>query len=182
MFVCHAVGTAVGKLLTLGGIGIWWIVDIILLVLGELRPADDSNWVPYYWLTAAASSSLPVTLAEWWHWCDTCHVVEDHVMTPEEALADHRPPTWLSIRVCQCAVSTCTSHYQLLLLSLKPNQCVHLWQDEDLRCCQRWMTTVTLLAGTTVVILETGVLVSRRLETRFSKSSQSLLVVFWSKS
>jgi len=43
------VGTAVGKLLTLGGVGIWWIVDIILLVLGELRPADDSNWVPYYW-------------------------------------------------------------------------------------------------------------------------------------
>jgi len=43
-----AVGTAVGKLLTLGGVGIWWIVDIILLVLGELRPADDSNWVPYY--------------------------------------------------------------------------------------------------------------------------------------
>jgi len=42
------VGTAVGKLLTLGGVGIWWIVDIILLVLGELRPADDSNWVPYY--------------------------------------------------------------------------------------------------------------------------------------
>ena len=46
------VGTAVGKLLTLGGVGIWWIVDIILLVLGELRPADDSNWVPYYWLPA----------------------------------------------------------------------------------------------------------------------------------
>lgn len=41
-------GTAVGKLLTVGGVGIWWIVDIILLALGELRPADDSNWVPYY--------------------------------------------------------------------------------------------------------------------------------------
>ena len=41
-------GTAVGKLLTLGGVGIWWIVDIILLVLGELQPADDSSWVPYY--------------------------------------------------------------------------------------------------------------------------------------
>ncbi|KAK2191156.1 hypothetical protein NP493_58g04008 [Ridgeia piscesae] len=41
-------GTAVGKLLTLGGVGIWWIVDIILLALGELQPADDSNWVPYY--------------------------------------------------------------------------------------------------------------------------------------
>lgn len=41
-------GTAVGKLLTLGGIGIWWIIDIILLVTGTLKPADDSNWVPYF--------------------------------------------------------------------------------------------------------------------------------------
>ncbi|KAK2158391.1 hypothetical protein LSH36_171g03013 [Paralvinella palmiformis] len=41
-------GTAVGKLLTLGGFGVWWIVDIIQLVIGSLRPADDSNWMPYY--------------------------------------------------------------------------------------------------------------------------------------
>jgi len=41
-------GTAVGKLLTLGGVGIWWIVDIVLLICGNLKPADDSNWVPYY--------------------------------------------------------------------------------------------------------------------------------------
>ena len=41
-------GTAVGKLLTLGGVGIWWIVDIILLVTGVLRPVDGSNWEPYY--------------------------------------------------------------------------------------------------------------------------------------
>nr|XP_047127948.1 TM2 domain-containing protein 2-like isoform X2 [Hydra vulgaris] len=41
-------GTAVGKLLTLGGLGIWWFVDIILLVIGELQPADNSNWNPYY--------------------------------------------------------------------------------------------------------------------------------------
>ncbi|PIC38349.1 hypothetical protein B9Z55_010389 [Caenorhabditis nigoni] len=39
---------AVGKLMTLGGFGIWWIVDIFLLVLGVLGPADDSNWEPYY--------------------------------------------------------------------------------------------------------------------------------------
>jgi len=42
-------GTAVGKLLTLGGVGVWWIVDIILLILGDLRPADDSNWEPMKW-------------------------------------------------------------------------------------------------------------------------------------
>ena len=42
-------GTAVGKLLTLGGVGMWWIADIILLILGVLRPADDSNWEPMKW-------------------------------------------------------------------------------------------------------------------------------------
>lgn len=41
-------GTAVGKLLTLGGVGIWWIVDVVLLVKGVLIPEDGSNWVPYY--------------------------------------------------------------------------------------------------------------------------------------
>ena len=39
-------GTAVGKLLTLGGVGIWWIVDIVLLVSGGLMPEDGSNWEP----------------------------------------------------------------------------------------------------------------------------------------
>eukprot|EP00112_Aurelia_sp_Birch-Aquarium-sp1_P016240 Seg3666.2 transcript_id=Seg3666.2/GoldUCD/mRNA.D3Y31 product="TM2 domain-containing protein 2" protein_id=Seg3666.2/GoldUCD/D3Y31 len=41
-------GSAVGKLLTLGGLGIWWFVDIILLVLGTLYPEDESNWNQYY--------------------------------------------------------------------------------------------------------------------------------------
>lgn len=40
-------GTAVGKLLTLGGLGIWWIVDIMLLISGDLRPEDNSNWIPF---------------------------------------------------------------------------------------------------------------------------------------
>ncbi|KAL8561502.1 hypothetical protein ACOMHN_011184 [Nucella lapillus] len=41
-------GTAVGKLLTLGGVGIWWLIDIVLLVTGTLKPVDESNWVPYF--------------------------------------------------------------------------------------------------------------------------------------
>ncbi|CAJ0961386.1 unnamed protein product, partial [Mesorhabditis belari] len=39
---------AVGKLMTLGGLGVWWIIDICLLVTGNLMPADESNWEPYY--------------------------------------------------------------------------------------------------------------------------------------
>ena len=46
-FCLGKTGTAVGKLLTLGGVGIWWIVDVVLLVVGILRPEDNSNWVPY---------------------------------------------------------------------------------------------------------------------------------------
>nr|CAG4643627.1 EOG090X0IT6 [Ilyocryptus agilis] len=46
-FCLGQTGTAVGKLLTLGGIGIWWVVDIVLLVSGGLIPEDGSNWVPF---------------------------------------------------------------------------------------------------------------------------------------
>eukprot|EP00794_Sanderia_malayensis_P005724 gene5724-6424_t len=41
-------GSAVGKLLTLGGLGVWWFVDVILLVLGQLKPEDGSNWTQHY--------------------------------------------------------------------------------------------------------------------------------------
>lgn len=46
-FCLGHVGAAVGKLLTLGGAGIWWIIDIVLLITGNLMPEDGSNWLPY---------------------------------------------------------------------------------------------------------------------------------------
>ena len=46
-FCLGQTGTAVGKLLTLGGGGVWWILDVILLVTNQLLPEDGSNWNIY---------------------------------------------------------------------------------------------------------------------------------------
>lgn len=46
-FCLGQTGTAVGKLLSLGGFGIWWIVDIVLLITNGLHPEDNSNWNPF---------------------------------------------------------------------------------------------------------------------------------------
>ncbi|XP_003381803.1 TM2 domain-containing protein 2 [Trichinella spiralis] len=41
-------GIGVGKLMTLGGLGVWWLVDIGLLISGLYLPEDGSSWMPYY--------------------------------------------------------------------------------------------------------------------------------------
>ena len=43
-FCLGQTGTAVAKLLSIGGLGVWWIVDIVLLISNELTPEDHSNW------------------------------------------------------------------------------------------------------------------------------------------
>lgn len=48
-FCLGQTGTAVGKLLTMGGVGAWWIIDVILLITNNLLPEDGSNWNPYVW-------------------------------------------------------------------------------------------------------------------------------------
>lgn len=37
-------GTGIVKLLTLGGLGIWGLIDLIRICAGSLRPADGSEW------------------------------------------------------------------------------------------------------------------------------------------
>ena len=34
------------QLLTVGGFGIWWLIDLIMLVTGDLKPKDGSNYDP----------------------------------------------------------------------------------------------------------------------------------------
>ena len=37
------------KLLSIGGLGFWWMIDTILLIYGVSRPEDGINWDPYFW-------------------------------------------------------------------------------------------------------------------------------------
>lgn len=36
------------KLFTLGCLGVWWVVDVILLMTGNFTPNDDFSWEQYY--------------------------------------------------------------------------------------------------------------------------------------
>lgn len=36
------------KLLTIGGLGFWWIIDTLLLIYGVNKPEDGINWDPYF--------------------------------------------------------------------------------------------------------------------------------------
>lgn len=33
--------------MTLGGFGIWWVLDVVLLVAGYMGPSDGSEWQPW---------------------------------------------------------------------------------------------------------------------------------------
>jgi TM2 domain-containing protein len=46
-FYAGKVGTGILELLTVGGLGIWWLVDMILILTGSFRDADGkkiSEW------------------------------------------------------------------------------------------------------------------------------------------
>lgn len=43
-FYLGYIGLGIVKLLTAGGLGIWWLIDIIMLATSSLRPADGSPW------------------------------------------------------------------------------------------------------------------------------------------
>ena len=47
-FYLGKVGTGIVKLLTIGGFGIWWLVDLIMIVVGAFRDGDGekiTEWV-----------------------------------------------------------------------------------------------------------------------------------------
>ena len=44
-FYLGYIGTGIVKLVTLGGFGIWYTIDLILIITKYLKPADGSEYV-----------------------------------------------------------------------------------------------------------------------------------------
>ena len=43
-FYLGYIGTGILKLFTCGGFGIWWLIDLIMIATGKLKPKDGSEY------------------------------------------------------------------------------------------------------------------------------------------
>ena len=43
-FYLGYIGTGILKLITCGGFGIWWLIDLIMISTGKLKPKDGSEY------------------------------------------------------------------------------------------------------------------------------------------
>jgi hypothetical protein len=46
-FYVGKIGTGILQLVTLGGMGLWWLYDLILIAAGEFRDADDRRLISW---------------------------------------------------------------------------------------------------------------------------------------
>ena len=44
IFYLGYIGTGILKLITWGGFGIWWLIDLIMIATGKLKPKDGSEY------------------------------------------------------------------------------------------------------------------------------------------
>ena len=43
-FYLGYIGTGILKLITCGGLGIWWLIDLIMIATGKLKPKEGSEY------------------------------------------------------------------------------------------------------------------------------------------
>lgn len=68
-FYLGKIGTGVLKLITIGGLGLWWAIDLVLTILGaqtdvQRRPlADYERWRKISWIITGIAVGIAVLLA-----------------------------------------------------------------------------------------------------------------------
>ncbi|HWL01478.1 MAG TPA: TM2 domain-containing protein [Microbacteriaceae bacterium] len=68
-FYLGKIGTGILKLITLGGLGLWWAIDLVLTILGaqtddQRRPlADYERWRKISWIITGIAVGIAVLLA-----------------------------------------------------------------------------------------------------------------------
>ena len=66
-FYVGKVGSGIAMIFTLGGVGIWWLVDMIVLLSGEFRDADHKRvvrWMVDEEFIAAAARAQPGVVSQ----------------------------------------------------------------------------------------------------------------------
>lgn len=68
-FYLGKIGTGILKLITLGGLGLWWAIDLVLTILGaqtddQRRPLEDyDRWRKISWIITGIAVGIAVILA-----------------------------------------------------------------------------------------------------------------------
>ena len=57
-FYAGKIGTGVLMLITLGGMGVWWVIDIILIACGSFRDKHNKRLVSWFEPSAGAKAEI----------------------------------------------------------------------------------------------------------------------------
>jgi TM2 domain-containing membrane protein YozV len=92
-FYAGKIGTAILQLCTLGGLGIWWMADLVLILTGEFTDAEGrriTSWVPADDVPARSAGENPRILEEMEQLHSEVYELQERVDFLERTLAQVR--------------------------------------------------------------------------------------------
>ena len=86
-FYAGKIGTGIAQIFTLGGLGVWWMYDLILVVTGEFRDMNDLRI--RRWGVEQTADSSGATMAQVRHLSDQIDVMQRQLGEVAERLDFH---------------------------------------------------------------------------------------------